>query len=349
MIPTQRIKELSEQHREYTAQLLSKMIRVPGFSGREKERCELIVDLCKEAGFDEVRVDGLGSVVGRVGHGPKKLAFDAHIDTVEIGDRSQWVKEPHSGEIADGLVYGLGSSDQLGGAAAMIASGRMLKELGYAGEYSCLLYTSSDLGRKLYQEIAMVEEQHVSQYESLKDTTVTWLEDLLMHEYTECYLYYSCMKTEPNPYIRKLWEQFMVQEISHLHKAKDLLWKYEGKQWQQVIPCGTFPEILCLGSNIEYVRDVLANTVQNTAKRECIVPVCDLPKDYEFFKYHDIVNHDVCQVPSHMVINEYICRNGMDYRYEVCENPIPELRNRCKDNTTVGRVCMDKCNCRCRN
>lgn len=136
MIPTQRIKELSEQHREYTAQLLSKMIRVPGFSGREKERCELIVDLCKEAGFDEVRVDGLGSVVGRVGHGPKKLAFDAHIDTVEIGDRSQWVKEPHSGEIADGLVYGLGSSDQLGGAAAMIASGRMLKELGYAGEYS---------------------------------------------------------------------------------------------------------------------------------------------------------------------------------------------------------------------
>ena len=136
MIPTQRIKELSEQHREYTAQLLSKMIRVPGFSGREKERCELIVELCKEAGFDEVRIDGLGSVVGRVGHGPKKLAFDAHIDTVEIGDRSQWVKEPHSGEIADGLVYGLGSSDQLGGAAAMIASGRMLKELGYAGEYS---------------------------------------------------------------------------------------------------------------------------------------------------------------------------------------------------------------------
>lgn len=210
-------------------------------------------------------------------------------------------------------------------------------------------YSKSDLGRRLYQEIAMIEEQHVSQYESLKDTTVTWLEDLLMHEYTECYLYYSCMKTEPNPYIRKLWEQFMVQEISHLHKAKDLLWKYEGKQWQQVILCGTFPEILCLGSNIEYVRDVLANTVQNTAKRECIVPVCDLPKDYEFFKYQDIVNHDVCQVPSHMVINEYICRNGMDYRYEVCENPIPELRNRCKDNTTVGRVCMDKCNCRCRN
>ena len=52
-----------------------------------------------------------------------------------------------------------------------------------------------------------------------------------------------------------------------------------------------------------------------------------------FFKYQDIVNHDVHKY-RHMVINEYICRNGMDYRYEVCANPIPELRNRCKVMTT---------------
>lgn len=136
MIPVANIKELSERYRDYTTELLSKMIRVPGYSGREKERCELIVQLCREAGFDEVRIDGMGSVVGRVGNGPKKLAFDAHIDTVEVGDRSQWTKDPFSGEAADGKVYGLGSSDQLGGAAAMIASGRMLKELGYAGEFS---------------------------------------------------------------------------------------------------------------------------------------------------------------------------------------------------------------------
>lgn len=131
-----KIKELSEKYRDYTAEVLSKMIQVPGFSGREKDRCELIVKLCQEAGFDEVYIDGLGSVVGRVGNGPKKLAFDAHIDTVEIGDRNQWKKDPHCGEIADGLVYGLGSSDQLGGAAAMIASGRILKELGYDGEFT---------------------------------------------------------------------------------------------------------------------------------------------------------------------------------------------------------------------
>ena len=66
----------------------------------------------------------------------------------------------------------------------------------------------------------MIEEEHVTQYESLKDTRATWLEDLLMHEYTECYLYYSCMMTECDSRIRRIWEECLVQEIAHLHKAK---------------------------------------------------------------------------------------------------------------------------------
>ena len=43
----------------------------------------------------------------------------------------------------------------------------------------------------------MIEEQHVSQYESLQDPHATWLEMLLLHEYTECYLYYSCYSMKP--------------------------------------------------------------------------------------------------------------------------------------------------------
>ena len=60
-------------------------------------------------------------------------------------------------------------------------------------------FYSSDIGRKLYQEIGMVEEEHVTQYESLMDPNMSWLENLLMHEYTECYLYYSCMMDETDP------------------------------------------------------------------------------------------------------------------------------------------------------
>ena len=66
-------------------------------------------------------------------------------------------------------------------------------------------FYTSDLGWRLYQEIGMVEEQHVSEYGSLMDTTSTWLESLLLHEYTECYLYYSCYQTETHPEVKCVW------------------------------------------------------------------------------------------------------------------------------------------------
>ena len=98
----------------------------------------------------------------------------------------------------------------------------------------------SDRGRKLYTEIGMVEEQHVTHYGSLMDTRSSWLENLLLHEYTECYLYYSAFETETCPGVKKIWELHLEQEIAHLHHAAHLLETYEGKQWQQVIPDGTF-------------------------------------------------------------------------------------------------------------
>lgn len=200
------------------------------------------------------------------------------------------------------------------------------------------LYTKSDIGRRLYQEIGMIEEEHVSQYESLKDTKATWLEDLLMHEYTECYLYYSCMMTECDNYIKKIWEECLLQEIAHLHKAKDLLYKYEGKEWQQVIPNGEFPELLKLTPNIEYVRNVIKTTTGNTQKKESIVPLHTLPRNDKFYMYQSIVNNDIHSVASHCTIEEYIKRFGHDYRFEVAPNPLDVLRNRKVDNTSLGRI-----------
>ena len=123
----------------------------------------------------------------------------------------------------------------------------------------CAFYTS-DRGRKLYQEIGMIEEQHVTQYGALMDPRCTWLENLLMHEYTECYLYWSCFQDETDRAVKKVWEQQFENELNHLHAAKDLLEKYEGKQWQQVIPEGQFPELLRFAPQKEMcIRDSLCS------------------------------------------------------------------------------------------
>ncbi|MFP4562823.1 MAG: M20/M25/M40 family metallo-hydrolase, partial [Spirochaetia bacterium] len=133
------IRDKAAGYRHETALLLSELVKIPSYSGREEAVCSRIAELCGSFGFDEVRIDGLGSVVARIGSGAKILAFDAHIDTVETGDRSQWKEDPFSGTIRDGLVYGRGASDQKGGAAAMLTAGRILKELEYAGRYSVYL------------------------------------------------------------------------------------------------------------------------------------------------------------------------------------------------------------------
>ncbi|MBQ2680217.1 MAG: hypothetical protein IJF98_08470 [Firmicutes bacterium] len=203
-----------------------------------------------------------------------------------------------------------------------------------------LNFADTGIARRLYQEIGLVEEEHVSHYESLMDPNETWLEKLLCHEYTECYLYYSCYMDETDPNVKRIWEEHFNMELAHLHMAKNLLYKYENKDWQEVIPNGEFPELLRLGSNIDYVRGILGTTVQNTTLREDYIDVSELPSDADFFKYQKIVNSDIEHVPSHEVIKEYIDRYGMDYRFETKPNPVEELQLRTSDNTDVGRKAM---------
>ena len=198
-------------------------------------------------------------------------------------------------------------------------------------------FAKSDIGRRLYQEIALVEEEHVTQYESLMDPNATWLEMLLWHEYCECYLYWSCYMTETDPYIKNLWEENLTFEIAHLHKAVELLKKYENKDWCEVIKDAEFPAPISLHENIDYVRKILGDTVQFTNCREGYEKVENLPEDADFFRYQKIINPNVEIVPSHNVIDMYIARRGQDYRFQVAPSPVPELRNRRTDNTSVGR------------
>ncbi len=198
-------------------------------------------------------------------------------------------------------------------------------------------FACSDISRKLYQEIALVEEEHVTQYESLMDANGSWLEMLLWHEYCECYLYWSCYMTETDRRIKAFWEENLAFEIAHLHKAAELLKKYEHKDWQEVIPCGEFPAPISLHENVDYVRKILGETVQFTSDKENYVKLKCLPENADFFRYQDKINANVQSVPSHCVIENYIRRHGADYRYQIAPSPVPELRNRRVDNTNVGR------------
>ena len=198
-------------------------------------------------------------------------------------------------------------------------------------------FAKSDIGRRLYQEIALVEEEHVTQYESLMDSGATWLEMLLWHEYCECYLYWSCYMTETDAYVKNLWEENLSFEISHLRKAAELLEKYENKKWDEVIGSGDFPAPISLHQNIDYVRKILGDTVQFTNAREGYEKIKELPEDADFFRFQKTINPNVNTVPSHNVIDGFIKRRGVDYRYQVALSPVPELRNRREDNTSVGR------------
>ncbi len=196
----------------------------------------------------------------------------------------------------------------------------------------------SELGRKLYSEIAMIEEQHVTEYGSLLDTNCTWLENWVMHEYTECYLYYSCYVDEPDEYIKSVYEQMYYQECGHLKKAAEMLEKYEGKEWKCLFPCGgDFPELLRFEGNIEYIRDVIENTINFTKNREGYIDIKDVSDKSDFKKYNKQVCKTESQVPSHMVICSYIKKKGEDYRVQIKEHPTKQLQDRTTDDICVGR------------
>ena len=128
----EKIMNLAETYRDYTAENLSHLAKIRSLSGEEKEVNAELKNQMVAAGFDEVFLDPLGNVIGRIGNGKKILAVDAHMDTVDIGNRDNWDFDPFSGEIKDGFVHGRGTVDQEGGAASFVTAGRILKELGFS-------------------------------------------------------------------------------------------------------------------------------------------------------------------------------------------------------------------------
>ncbi len=164
------------------------------------------------------------------------------------------------------------------------------------------------IARALYQEIAMIEEQHVTQYESLLDPMETWFQREVFHHYNECYLYYSFMQTEIDPRIKDLWELHLNQEIEHLRIAGEMLKKFEGMDPAEILP-KELPEPTKFEQNKDYVRQVLATQIDLRTVGPTFVPVDQLPEDALFWQYQEAVNSGGF-VPSEQVIKDLQEKSG---------------------------------------
>jgi len=155
------------------------------------------------------------------------------------------------------------------------------------------MYANDEL-RRVYAEIADVEEEHVSMYESLIDPTETPLEKLLIHEFTEVCNYYNCYKDETDPKLRLLWEEFLAFELEHLQIAAELFQNNEKRDAEEIIGNKIF-ETSRFESQKEYVTNILENEtgkrLDGTSNRG-YTTVEKLPDDWESYKIQEMLGKD---------------------------------------------------------
>ncbi len=97
---------------------------------QEKQLIDFIAKTMVDFDYDEVIIDEFGNLIGRIGNGPKIIAIDGHVDTVEIGSEENWSFDPLKGKDSEEIIYGRGSCDQKGGVACALITGHILKEIG---------------------------------------------------------------------------------------------------------------------------------------------------------------------------------------------------------------------------
>lgn len=178
------------------------------------------------------------------------------------------------------------------------------------------------VGRGLYLEIAQIEEQHVTHYESLADPRCSWFEMAAQHELNECWLYWSLMQEEPDKYVKGIWETHLAMEVEHFKMACELMKKHEKRDPAEIFP-ETLPDPLSFRSNVDYVRKVLEEQVDLQADGTEFVE--ELPEGSRYFMYQDVYNAG--GAPSELVIEERISQKGTDYRQEL-KGPHPISRYR---------------------
>ena len=108
---------------------LRDLVTLPSPSRGERLACERVVREMEQLGYQDIHLDAMGNVLGRIGSGPRVIAYDAHIDTVGISNPARWRHDPFRGVVAGGILYGRGASDQKGGLAAAVHGAALAAKL----------------------------------------------------------------------------------------------------------------------------------------------------------------------------------------------------------------------------
>jgi hypothetical protein len=180
------------------------------------------------------------------------------------------------------------------------------------------------IARQLYQEISLIEQQHVTHYESLVDPGESWWERLLLHEYNECYLYYSFLRQETDPSVRAVWELHLEMELGHLQEAVDLLRQFDGREPEEIVGSVGLPEPIRFEPNKEFLRHLLATQLDLTTLGAGYVRDAHA----RFEEMQERLNGEE-KPPSERVIEQHRNMFGYEYRVETeGPHPVPELREK---------------------
>lgn len=129
----------AENYRADISRFLRDIVAIPAESAGEGRRIARIKEEMEKAGFDRIEIDPMGNILGYIGRGKHLVAMDAHIDNVGIGEADLWDYDPLQGYEDEEIIVGRGTSDQLGGMAALVYGAKIIKDLSLEGDYTLLV------------------------------------------------------------------------------------------------------------------------------------------------------------------------------------------------------------------
>ncbi|MEG1799291.1 MAG: M20/M25/M40 family metallo-hydrolase, partial [Synergistaceae bacterium] len=137
------IKKAAEGYEKDMTKFLRDLVAIPGESCGEEGVIKRIEKEMKDLGFNKVEIDPMGNVLGYMGTGKTLIAYDAHIDTVGLGELSNWKFDPYEGYENDTEIGGRGTSDQLGGIVSATYGAKIMKDLGLLSDKYTVLVTGT--------------------------------------------------------------------------------------------------------------------------------------------------------------------------------------------------------------